>query len=168
MDRSSFSKVFESLTLKQASVLDLAIQHMTSKQIARELKITPKTADRRIEGIRSRLGNIPRSDLLRNYSAWLEDGGKSPRGISLLTPASRIDPNPTPQPEVAYKFEDSLVFDERASWDAGSSWQKPEIELEKLGPGVRIVMMLVGAVAIMALVVLTFTATTALTTLLGN
>lgn len=168
MSIDAISQLLESLTPKQRDVLDLASQHMTSKQIARELDITPKTVDRRIESVRARLDNIPRSDLLRHYSRWLEGGGKSPRAISPLSSLTSEWQGSASQSQTDLTFHDSLVFDNRAEWDRDEGWLRKETKLSNYGPGARVLLILLGAIAIMALAVLTFAASLALSTMLES
>ena len=160
------NEVFETLTERQREVLDLAALHMTSKQIARNLGISHKTVDRRIENIRARLENVPRSDLLRLYVSFTADGGKTPSAFSHLSSNCPRPQSSVRQFESHVTFQDSLVLDERTEWDRGADWRIPEIHLSDFGPGTRILLMLLGAVAIMALAVLTFTASSALSTML--
>jgi len=55
------------LTEKQREVLDLLLDHKTSKEIAQALGISPHTVDQRILFARQRLGARSRSDLARLY-----------------------------------------------------------------------------------------------------
>lgn len=162
------AKRLESLTPKQRDVLNLASQHMTSKQIARELDITPKTVDRRIESIRAKLDNIPRSDLLRLYSQLSGDGENSPRGISPLSSLTPGWQGSASQSQTDLTFRDSLIFDERAEWDRAEGWLTKEAKLSNFGPGARVLLIVLGALAIMALAVLTFAASIALSTMLES
>lgn len=56
-----------SLTAKQREVLDLLIEHKTSKEIARALGISPHTVDQRIQFAKRKLGCITRGDLAVRY-----------------------------------------------------------------------------------------------------
>lgn len=55
------------LTAKQREVLDLLVQHKTSKEIARELGISPHTVDQRIQFAKSKLGAATRGELAQEY-----------------------------------------------------------------------------------------------------
>ncbi len=57
----------QSLTEKQREVLDLLLDHKTSKEIAKFLGISPHTVDQRIQFAKRRLGASSRSDLARRY-----------------------------------------------------------------------------------------------------
>ena len=64
--------VLTSLTKKQREVLDLVLQHKSSKEIARTLQISPHTVDQRIVSARQKLGAASRGELARAYSHLLE------------------------------------------------------------------------------------------------
>jgi DNA-binding CsgD family transcriptional regulator len=55
------------LTAKQREVLDLLMDHKTSKEIALELNISPHTVDQRIQFAKRQLGVSSRADLARIY-----------------------------------------------------------------------------------------------------
>jgi DNA-binding CsgD family transcriptional regulator len=55
------------LTSKQRQVLDLLLEHKTSKEIAQLLAISPHTVDQRIQFAKRRLGVTSRSELARTY-----------------------------------------------------------------------------------------------------
>lgn len=60
------------LTVKQREVLDLLIQHKTSKEISRLLGISPHTVDQRIMLARGKLGVTSRSEVAQAYRRLLE------------------------------------------------------------------------------------------------
>jgi DNA-binding CsgD family transcriptional regulator len=55
------------LTAKQREVLDLLLEHKTSKEIARTLAISPHTVDQRIELAKRKLDAASRSELAMTY-----------------------------------------------------------------------------------------------------
>ncbi|MFM5916464.1 MAG: helix-turn-helix transcriptional regulator [Novosphingobium sp.] len=57
------------LSEKQRAALDLLSKHMTSKQISRELGISPHTVDQRIESAKKKLGAATRGELALKYRA---------------------------------------------------------------------------------------------------
>ena len=59
------------LTGKQREVLDLLIQHKTSKEISRMLGISPHTVDQRINIARSKLGLGSRNQVAQEYRRLL-------------------------------------------------------------------------------------------------
>lgn len=60
------------LTAKQREVLDLLIQHKTSKEISRLLGISPHTVDQRIMLARAKLGVGTRGEVAQAYRRLLE------------------------------------------------------------------------------------------------
>ncbi|KPL69565.1 hypothetical protein SZ64_16590 [Erythrobacter sp. SG61-1L] len=70
MDRDSSRDeiaLLAALTAKQKEVLDQLVQHKTSKEIARELGISPHTVDQRIQFAKSKLGAATRGELAQEY-----------------------------------------------------------------------------------------------------
>lgn len=67
MRESDISAVLASLTPKQREVMDLLIQHKTSKEIARELGISPHTVDQRVQFAKDKLGVESRSEAAVEY-----------------------------------------------------------------------------------------------------
>lgn len=60
------------LTTKQREVMDLLIEHRTSKEIARLLGISPHTVDQRIRFARDKLGASSRNEAAAIYRRLLE------------------------------------------------------------------------------------------------
>ena len=65
------------LTAKQCAVLDLVIQHKTSKEISRMLGISPHTVDQRIMLARAKLNVATRGEVAQAYRLLLAEQGKS-------------------------------------------------------------------------------------------
>lgn len=61
------------LTAKQRDVLDLLIDHQTSKEISRTLGISPHTVDQRIMLARAKLGVASRSEVAQAYRRLVAD-----------------------------------------------------------------------------------------------
>ena len=64
------------LTAKQRQVLDLLIEHKTSKEIARLLHISPHTVDQRVSFAKDKLGARTRSEAAVAYRRLLETYGQ--------------------------------------------------------------------------------------------
>jgi DNA-binding CsgD family transcriptional regulator len=62
----------DELTDKQRQVLDLLIEHQTSKEIARRLRISPHTVDQRIQFAKEKLGARTRSEAAVLYRRLVE------------------------------------------------------------------------------------------------
>lgn len=65
------------LTEKQIEVLDLLVQHLTTKEIARQLGLAPTTVDARLKGVRDKWGVADRNELARQYLEFLDNCGKT-------------------------------------------------------------------------------------------
>jgi DNA-binding CsgD family transcriptional regulator len=68
--------VLSGLTAKQREVLDLLIEHKTSKEIARRLGISPHTVDQRIQFAKEKLGAASRNEAAALYRRLLEICGQ--------------------------------------------------------------------------------------------
>ena len=64
--------LLNALSEKQREALDLLILHKTSKQISRELGISPHTVDQRIEAAKRRLGVATRGEAAQRYRHLLD------------------------------------------------------------------------------------------------
>ena len=78
------AEVLSDLTDKQIEVLDLLLQHKTTKQIARELQIAPNTVDARIATVREKWGTVDRKATARVYAHLRETCEKPTCGFSPL------------------------------------------------------------------------------------
>ncbi len=88
------------LTDKQRQVLDLLIQHKTSKEISRALGISPHTVDQRIMLSRAKLGVSTRSEVAQAYRRLID--AEAPREAALSAepaqPATAANPPVAAQP----------------------------------------------------------------------
>lgn len=106
------------LTAKQIAVLDLLVKHQSTKEIARELGISPFTVDQRIKSARSKLGASSRSELARIY-----DGQRGICGESIYRFPDVAEPLVIPQidcrdqlVEPVFKLSDVSQFQAAAPW----------------------------------------------------
>ena len=84
--------VLAGLTAKQRQVLDLLIEHKTSKEIARELGISPHTVDQRIQFAKEKLGAANRNEAAALYRRLLEICGQMTYEESYVaTPVPALD-----------------------------------------------------------------------------
>jgi len=75
-EHSEIEFMLAGLTAKQREVLDLLIEHKTSKEIARELGISPHTVDQRIQFAKEKLGASSRSEVALLYRRLVEICGQ--------------------------------------------------------------------------------------------
>ena len=88
--------VLDTLTDKQQDVLDLLVLHKTSKQIARELGISPHTVDQRVTAARKKFGVETRSELAAAYMAATADRGDAPLYERAVYQSSQVETPPDP------------------------------------------------------------------------
>ncbi|NYH95364.1 helix-turn-helix domain-containing protein [Novosphingobium marinum] len=72
VDHISEGTGLDALTAKQREVLDLLIEHKTSKQISRILGISPHTVDQRVKLAKAKFGLGNRAELARTYRELVE------------------------------------------------------------------------------------------------
>lgn len=147
--------LFENLTAKQREALNLASQGLTSKEIARLLKISHHSVDKRIDAVRLQLDGMPRNTLVRLFREWetrchLITGDPSPLTKN-FDPTQRLEPLLTGE---MLEFSDVATFDARADWAQGARWRWPGIEPSDLSKGWRLLLILIGAFFIAAAFVL--------------
>ena len=75
-EHSEIEFMLAGLTAKQREVLDLLIEHKTSKEIGRELGISPHTVDQRIQFAKEKLGANSRSEVAQLYRQLIEICGQ--------------------------------------------------------------------------------------------
>lgn len=160
--------VFGELTEKQRVVLDLATEGFTSKEIARQLDKAPRTVDQRVDSVRAKLGGIPRHELIRNYRHWREAMCDSTTyGPIPLPQRSLHSDQSSRQPEVRnLLFEDALVHDARMPWQRSGFWIEKGLTPSDLSGWGKMLVVAVGAAAIMAAAVLSIAFSSALGTML--
>lgn len=103
----------DALTAKQREVLDLLIQHKTSKEISRILGISPYTVDQRILLARGKLGVSSRNEVAQAYRLLLE--APASLGLSVKpvygSPAVANGNNPTHKDREGRDDLDALADD---------------------------------------------------------
>ena len=145
-----------SLTDKQRAVLDLLIQHKSSKEIARTLDISPYTVDQRLGGARQKLGASSRGEVARTYAALLSICDESAYGFPYVE-SEVINDEGLPQAEglePTYTFSDAVTLRHSAPWEVTT---QPAFGLEaydnRFGKSGRVIAIL-GLAAALALTLL--------------
>ena len=111
-----------SLTDKQRAVLDLLIQHKSSKEIAQTLRISPYTVDQRIGAARQKLSAASRGEVARAYAALLSICDESAYQFSYVETEYLCDDCP-PQAkglEPTFTFADAVALSHSAPWERTS------------------------------------------------
>lgn len=96
--------VLDSITVRQRAVLDLVLEHRTSKEIARELDIAPNTVDQRLNAVRDKLNARDRSETARIYGHLLSICGESTYGSSVLASHSALPLSQSQEAEISPVF----------------------------------------------------------------
>lgn len=81
---SAAERLLETITDRQREVLDRVLQHRTSKEIARELSISPNTVDQRVNAVKRKLGAMDRAEAARLYARLIAVCGKTTYGSSVI------------------------------------------------------------------------------------
>lgn len=157
MDESAKARdTLASLTDKQRAVLDLLIQHKSSKEIARALSISPYTVDQRIGAVRQKLRASNRSEVARAYAALLAICDESAYGFPYVETKALSDEcaNRAEGLEPTYTFSDAVTLKQSAPWEATP---EPAFGLEayddRFGKSGRVIAIL-GLAAVLALTLL--------------
>lgn len=82
--------VLRSITDRQRAVLDLVLEHRTSKEIARELDIAPNTVDQRLNAARDKLKARDRAETARIYAHLLNLCGETTCGSLVVDSHSTL------------------------------------------------------------------------------
>lgn len=109
----------ERLTPKQREVLDLVLQHQSSKEIAKTLGISPYTVDQRIAAARARLGVATRGEVARVYGRLLEICEETAYGSSDMDfrASTKDEPVRTEEREPVFSLADAGAIQISAPWE---------------------------------------------------
>ncbi|GHC94121.1 helix-turn-helix transcriptional regulator [Novosphingobium pokkalii] len=152
----------DALTAKQREVLDLLIQHKTSKEISRILGISPYTVDQRILLARGKLGVASRNEVAQAYRLLLE----SPASLELSvkpvygSPAVANGNNPTHKDQEGRDDPNALADDGGDDGDhaamptAATAAEGYHRVLPEMFDGPYGTMMRLGATALIAMVLI--------------
>lgn len=107
-----------SLTEKQVEVLELLIEHRSTKQIAQILKISPSAVDKRLYGAADRLGESDRRKLARHYLELKATCKKHTGESSHLELPHSLPHSPGRDTEATghFTFNDASSFTSFAPW----------------------------------------------------
>lgn len=155
-DVSSAHTSLDSITDRQKAVMDLVLQHRTSKEIARELNIAPNTVDQRINAVREKFGAKDRAETARIYAHLSRICGRTTYGSSVIetTPSHRLPETQDDEIEPVFMLRDSAAFAPE-NWHSIDHLVIPRAKLSdsKLWRLVAIVVIAVG-VAVLATTIL--------------
>lgn len=114
-----FENPLVELTGKQREVLDLLIQHKTSKEISRLLGISPHTVDQRIMLARAKLGVATRGEVAQAYRRLVE---------AYEQPVYEISHVGFPPLPVASPAREDTVANTAETWSPAQVQQAPRVD----------------------------------------
>ena len=108
------------LTDKQREVLDLVLEHKSSKEIARALRISPYTVDQRLSAVRHKLGVATRGEVARSYAQLRELCGETAYGFSHMAETTSADHHwgRDQSVEPVFMLSDAAYVDVAAPWQS--------------------------------------------------
>lgn len=140
----------ESLTDKQAEVLELVLRRMSSKEIARELGISHKSVDKRLDAARIKLGAATRQEAARIYGVARYGESFPGQTLPVTPPVHSVEP-PSGAPQGGGGMSGSKL--------ASSSTEEPPAlrsvlwpDPKTIGSAGRLSLILAGALALAVLV----------------
>ena len=145
------------LTGKEREALDLVLDRLSSKEIAKRLGgLSPKTIDQRLDGARAKLGAATRVEAARRYAALLGAPERFPYQPSPVSPADQGGQQFGRVPaEAVYTLGDAATFGSGAPWEESSAdWGAPKFRGHAIGALPLLVLILAGAALLLAMVLL--------------
>jgi DNA-binding CsgD family transcriptional regulator len=141
---------------KQLEVLDLLLQHMTNKDIARELDIAPVTVEQRIAAIRGKWGTADRNETARLYGQLIGVYGRPIHGSSGMDRSEPMAEQPLPGLPQSSEFHLSDIVIDRDAVEAMRLAEGPEALDERFGKvwrvaAIPLIAVLIGMVLIWGL-----------------
>lgn len=125
-DTRSTGGTLKLLTEKQAAVLDLLALGLTSKEIGHRLSLSESAVNRHVEILRSRYGNVTRSQLARTYRERPLDFPRAPADAACVESTEQIiglaetgaadGRERRDEPEAELAFQDSIAVTVDAPW----------------------------------------------------
>lgn len=149
-------KSFHALTPKQSEALALAAEHKSSKEIARELNISPHSVDKRLDEVRRRLGVDTRREAVRVHheEIGITTGECSTGDASTVTEPAEASHKPSvDRNDALFTFADAEPYSQPAPWTY-SLPVVPKIRPDQIGSVARVGLILLGALAIVILALL--------------
>ena len=152
--------LLQRITPRQREVLKLVLVRKTSKEIAREIGVAARTVDQRLDAVRITLDAKDRFDAARKFAALV---GSSERLTSepFLLGEGRANQPVRGSEQPHYVFGDALRFPANTAWNRGVE-AYPDA-LRRFAPGLpsassgwrdRVAWIVIGAIAILMLVLI--------------
>ncbi len=115
-------RTLASLTEKQRDVLNLLVQHKSSKEIARTLGISPYTVDQRIGAARRKFGVSRRGEVARTYGQLCGLCDESAYQIPYIANLDFEDESDVQAKDMepTFTFSDTVALQHSAPWEVSS------------------------------------------------
>ena len=143
------------LTEKQVEVLNLVWhEHLSSKEIAARLNISPRAVDQRLDAARKVLGCATRQEAAREYARLNPTSERlTSEPIHVRESPDSSDPSGVAAKGPFYRFEDSMGYAPTSipEWPSRSV---PDISPGKVRRSHRLLLIVGGAIAILAVFLL--------------
>ena len=172
--------MLERITPKQREVLRLALVRKSSKEIARELNIVARSVDQRLDAARTTLGVSTRFEAARKFKDLVSLGeglAASERLTSepFMLGEGAADGGSNEGEQPLYVFGDALQFSPKTVWERSAeiepdTWRQfvPGLPSAASGSRDRIMWIVIGALTILALVLVGLAVADSLTRLFGE
>jgi DNA-binding CsgD family transcriptional regulator len=145
----SAGELLDGLTRKEREVLDLLVQHHTTKDMARLLDLSPYTVDMRLRNAREKLGAVDRYDAARLYRKMLGNYGKTACEISVMSTSMAAPLATPPEPRNArFTLRDASSFALPAPWENEQPTEFSEVLDRRFGIAWRVAAIPLGALSI--------------------
>jgi DNA-binding CsgD family transcriptional regulator len=110
MDHQEAADLLERVSAKEVATLDLLLQHKSTKQIARELQVSPRAIEERIVSVRRKWGTQNRAETALAYARLLQHCGQTTCGPPTIDIDAHYErPTPTDLPlSSVFQLDDVL------------------------------------------------------------
>jgi DNA-binding CsgD family transcriptional regulator len=153
---STTDDTLEQLTAKQAEALSLASMHLTSKEIALRLHLSPSAVDQRLDSARRTLGASTRGEAVRIFQ---RSCAQEVACSQFATDSAQVSPSDDPRhraldglDETIFRLADAVAYAPQAPWHSWLEQVVPELTPGKIGTGRRLGLIVWGAVGMLVLI----------------
>ena len=147
----------EVLTLKQREALEMVADHLSSKEIAQRLGISPHSVDKRLDEARRRLGAATRKEAVRKFGEQYEPVRNGERftgePFTVCENDAITEDCGDERKDSLYTFADVGYVQPAPPWSSMIT-AVPEIVPERLGLGAKLGIVLIGALGMVVLALL--------------
>lgn len=154
-NKSAGGQMFDRLTEKEREVLELVHARLSSKEIGLQLGLSPKSIDQRLDNARTKLGAPTRMAAARLFADLAGIPERFPYAPFPVSETAQTQPESGRVfADATYTFGDSVTFTPESQWQRSRPFDVPEFWALRLGTLPRLAFVLMGAVALLVLVLL--------------